>query len=134
LRVKQREDSEGRPKKLRKNRRLYLTFLLALKRGGEAIDDPLSWMTTLSRETLDYWEAFWQISPFGEEWKQTAQLSYWIWRGLEMEIKPPNPQPTEETFMPDGFIPKKSLPSWLSGTGITDPLAQQQALRAHLGI
>lgn len=110
---------------------MYIASLLALKRGGDAIDDPFGWMASLSREVLDHWEAMWQISPFGEEWKQTARICYWLWRTLEIDI-PHHEMPDEDTFMPRGYRPEPKLPEWM--TQQSDPLAEQQMLRSYLGI
>jgi hypothetical protein len=43
---------------------------LALQRGGVAIDSPLEWWDSLSDESVEFWQAYWQVEPWGCEWER----------------------------------------------------------------
>ena len=114
-----------------------LVAQLALKRGGRAIDDPKSWWDSLPEGTVDFWQAVYQVAPFGEEWKQTAQLSQLLWQvfSSQVEFNGQRPNLTVDDFMPIGYVPIDDTPAILrSNGGITDPIAQQQELCKYLGL
>lgn len=48
---------------------------MALRRGGEAVDEPYKWWDSLSEEAIQFWHAYWQVEPFGAEWEQVAMVS-----------------------------------------------------------
>lgn len=44
-----------------------------MERGGEAVDDPLAWWDSLSDETVQFWESFWSVEPWGTQWERHAE-------------------------------------------------------------
>lgn len=47
---------------------------LALQRGGEAVDDPYGWWDSLEDDAVAFWEAYWQVEPWGGDWERSAMV------------------------------------------------------------
>jgi len=107
---------------------------LALKRGGKAIDNPRDWYDSLPQETIDYWQAVYDVSPFGDEWRQTAQISHLLWKVFSSNVTFDGEPPIVEVdnFMPDGYVPPPGRKPQTNG--ITDPIEQQQELCRYFNI
>lgn len=71
-----------------------LAARLALQWG---IVDVRGWLRTLPRGALDFWEAFDMLEPIGEQWKQTAQITWASTLDLFKEPRQP------DDFMPPRF-------------------------------
>lgn len=111
---------------------MCLLFRLALQRGGEAIDDPLSWMSTLSKESIDWWEAYYSVEPFGDHQKEQAEATamlYRIWLS-QIKFEGTPPELNYDAFMPVGFKP----PPKKIAIEILTPEQEQAAFCAAFGI
>lgn len=98
-----------------------LAARLALQWG---IVDVRGWLRTLPRGALDFWEAFDMVEPIGEQWSQTAQLTWASTLDVFKEPKEP------DDFMPPRFIrPTKEVAAKLP----TQDEAKQQ-FDSFLGI
>lgn len=62
-------------------------------------------MSKLSREVLDYWEAYYSIEPFGEQSKQQAESTLWNYRTWAAQLETKAPRLDYDAFMPDGYRP-----------------------------
>lgn len=71
---------------------------LALQWG---IVDVRAWLRALPRGALNFWEAFDAVEPIGEQWRQTAQLT---WANTLENFKEPR---EPDDFMPPRFRRKK---------------------------
>jgi len=59
---------------------------------------------------LRQWEAFDAVEPIGEQWHQTAQLTYWIKQLVDIEIMKSGGKPNNADvldFMPPRFSKPK---------------------------
>ena len=45
---------------------------MALKRGGEAVDDPRAWWDSLPSDVVTLWDAFYRLEPWGGEYQRHA--------------------------------------------------------------
>lgn len=98
-----------------------LAARLALHWG---IVDVRGWLRTLPRGALDFWEAFDMLEPIGEQWKQTAQLT---WASTLDVFK--NPREPDD-FMPTRFE-RASKPAKVE---LPQPEEAKQQFDAFLGI
>ena len=39
------------------------------------IDDPIHWFNCVGAEVVDWWIAYWQLEPFGDQWRQAATIA-----------------------------------------------------------
>lgn len=96
-----------------------LAARLALQWG---IADVRGWLRTLPRGALDFWEAFDMVEPIGEQWKQTAQLTWASTLDVFKEPKEP------DDFMPTRFQRQKKQAE------VPQPEEAKQQFDAFLGI
>jgi hypothetical protein len=82
-----------------------LACKLALRWG---ILDVQAWLSSLPAGALDFWMAFDQLQPIGDEWLQTAlvaqQASFGAFAQAGVDV------PELESFMPARYKPKKRKP------------------------
>lgn len=85
---------------------------LALRWG---ILDVQAWLASLPAGALDFWMAFDQLQPIGDEWFQTAliaqQSSFGAFAQAGVAI------PEVENFMPARYRPKKKKPALVKDDG-----------------
>lgn len=88
-----------------------LAAKLALRWG---ILDVEAWLQSLPGGALDFWMAFDQLQPIGDEWFQTAlvaqQASFGAFAQAGVDI------PEVESFMPARYKPRKRKPQPVAST------------------
>ena len=47
---------------------------LALKAGGKAVDNPLTWFDELPEGVQQFWKTFYRLEPFGGEWQRHGEM------------------------------------------------------------
>ena len=47
---------------------------LALKAGGKAVDNPLTWFDGLPEGVQKFWKTFYRLEPFGGEWQRHGEM------------------------------------------------------------
>lgn len=88
-------------------------------------------MSTLSHDTLNFWEAFYSIEPFGDEARQTAESMVWLYRIWKAQMAGSSGVDlTADDFMPEGFRP---APKMVTIQPMT-PEQEQAAFCAAFGI
>lgn len=78
---------------------------LALKRGGEAIDNPLEWFDELPGQTVEFWKVFYKLEPFGGEWHRHARVCQMLDRVAQRVAKADGETIADQaTYMPADFV------------------------------
>jgi hypothetical protein len=79
---------------------------------------------------MDFWEAFDSIEPIGEQWLQTAQLSFLLDRLFASMIKGGKVHEVEE-FMPPRYKPTEKAPGRKPVQSVGDIRSALQSLMGN---